>query len=83
MNGDMDGDYNSSSGEPDEDVDGEEGMSSGDESDEDSKSSHGSACSMQGLSLLQVPASAADDALQDVARRLNAGTVHGYMSSAL
>ena len=38
MNGDMEGDYNSSSGEPDEDVDGEEGMSSGDESDEDSKS---------------------------------------------
>lgn len=38
MNGDMEGDYNSSSGEPDEDVDGEEGMSSGEESDEDSKS---------------------------------------------
>ena len=37
MNGDMEGDYNSSSGEPDEDVDDEEGMSSGDESDEDSK----------------------------------------------
>lgn len=37
MNGDMEGDYNSSSGEPDEDADGEEGMSSGDDSDDDSE----------------------------------------------
>ena len=37
MNGDMEGDYNSSSGEPEEDADGEEGMSSGDDSDDDSE----------------------------------------------
>ena len=37
MNGDMEGDYNSSSSEPDEDADGEENMSSGEDSDEDSE----------------------------------------------
>ena len=37
MNGDMEGEYNSSSSEPDEDVDEEETMSSGEDSDEDSE----------------------------------------------